>query len=153
MAGYAGAYSPLWYVAWPYGLKFSKMRAHDLNAFAVHRLIQNGRLSWMNLLACHPVTKVRRPLFESDVKSTYSHGRDLGVRVNAPQRAVLVFSQTNYPGWKATVDGQRVPVVPADIALIGVPVPAGIQDVRLTFEPASFKIGAVLTIVCLAIIG
>lgn len=91
--------------------------------------------------------------FQSDIKPTYSDGVDQAFHVNVSQRAVLVFSQTNYPGWKAVVDGQRVPVIPADIALIGIPVSAGMHDVRLNFEPSSFKAGAFLTIICLAIIG
>src|SRR5262249_51527084 len=73
--------------------------------------------------------------FQSEVSTTYNDGVDLMVHANVSQRAVLVFSQTNYPGWKAVVDGQRVPVISADIALIGIPVSAGMHDVRLTFEP------------------
>jgi Bacterial membrane protein YfhO len=67
-------------------------------------------------------------------------------RIKSSAKSLLVVSQIYYPGWRATVSGERVPVVPANYALTGIPVPAGDHEVRFVFDPASFKIGLATTI-------
>jgi uncharacterized membrane protein YfhO len=75
-------------------------------------------------------------------------------RIQSQGRALLVVSQIYYPGWKALVDGERVPVVSANYALTGIPVPAGAHHVRLMFDPFSFKMGLAITIISMiSIIG
>jgi uncharacterized membrane protein YfhO len=48
---------------------------------------------------------------------------------------MLVLSETNYPGWKAWLDDQPTPIIPTDIALRGIVVPAGAHRVRMEFRP------------------
>jgi hypothetical protein len=67
--------------------------------------------------------------------------------VSAP--AVLVVSQTFYPGWIAMIDGKESSVFPADMALTGISLPAGTHEVLLKFRPRSFQLGAVLSIMSL----
>src|SRR5205823_5674541 len=67
-------------------------------------------------------------------------------KTQSPDKALLVVSQIYYPGWRATVDGERVPVMAADYALTGIPVPGGSHEIRFVFDPASFKIGLAITI-------
>ena len=68
-------------------------------------------------------------------------------RIQSSAKSLLVVSQVYYPGWRATVDGERVPVVlAANYALTGIPVPAGDHEVHFVFDPASFKIGLAITI-------
>jgi hypothetical protein len=49
--------------------------------------------------------------------------------------SMLVLSETNYPGWKAWLDDQPTPIIPTDIALRGIVVPAGAHRVRMEFRP------------------
>ena len=75
------------------------------------------------------------------------------LKVNAPTPGVLVASQIYYPGWKASIDGVSVPVVPANYALAAISLPSGSHSVRFFYDPASIKIGATvsaLSIVTLA---
>ena len=53
--------------------------------------------------------------------------------VNAPAAATLETFRILLPGYKAYVDGNRVPIGRSREALITVPVPAGIHDVELRF--------------------
>ncbi len=46
-----------------------------------------------------------------------------------------MLSETYYPGWKAWLDDQPVPIYSTDIALRGVIVPAGAHRVRMEFRP------------------
>jgi hypothetical protein len=74
------------------------------------------------------------------------------LRVESNEPSILVVSQMYYPGWKATVDGSEVPVYPVDLSLTGILVPGGSHDVRLFFQPASFKIGLALSLVSVVIV-
>lgn len=66
-------------------------------------------------------------------------------QISADAPALLLLSEPHYPGWQATVDGQPAPVLRADYVLRAVPVPAGQHTVELTFRPASFTVGAVVS--------
>lgn len=67
------------------------------------------------------------------------HAVQAGVNTTAP--GYLFLSDAWYPGWQATVDGQPAPVCRANYAFRAVPVPAGEHQIRLVFEPLSWKIG------------
>lgn len=56
--------------------------------------------------------------------------------------ALLITSDTFYPGWHASLDGADVPLYRTDYALRGVRVPAGRHLVRFSFRPQSFYFGA-----------
>ena len=69
------------------------------------------------------------------------------VRARADGPAVLVLTDTWFPGWEATVDGKRAEVLEVDHALRGIALPAGEHRVELRFEPRSFRAGIGLTAV------
>ena len=68
------------------------------------------------------------------------------IAVSAPSDALLVISDPNYPGWKASIDGAPAELQPADYALEAVRVPAGDHMVRLDYEPLSFRVGAAISL-------
>lgn len=71
----------------------------------------------------------------------------LEMRITASQESIVVASQIYYPGWKATVDGETVPVIPANYALMAIPLSEGSHDVRFFYDPGSFKLGAAISLV------
>jgi hypothetical protein len=77
------------------------------------------------------------------------NGYELRTQSNAP--AVIVVSQMYYPGWKAMVDGAATQVYPVNVALTGIIVPAGAHDVRLFFQPMSFRIGLLVSLASLGV--
>ena len=77
------------------------------------------------------------------------NGYRLRVESNAP--SILVISQMYYPGWRATVDGSHVRVYPVNVSLTGILVPSGSHDIRLFFQPTSFRIGLALSLVSVVI--
>lgn len=60
---------------------------------------------------------------------------------------VLVVSEIFYPGWNAYVDGQRVPVYRANGILRAVLLDAGSHQVRMAYEPLSFRVGALISVI------
>ncbi|HEY2594894.1 MAG TPA: YfhO family protein, partial [Chloroflexota bacterium] len=77
---------------------------------------------------------------------------DVRVHTSADGDAWLVLSDTYYPGWTATVDGQPASVLRGDVLFRVVPVPAGEHDVELRFEPNSVRIGLGISLACLAMV-
>ena len=59
----------------------------------------------------------------------------------AQAAGVLVLSDTNYPGWHATLNGASVPIYPVNGIFRGVWVPAGAYEVEFTYWPASLSWG------------
>ncbi len=85
---------------------------------------------------------------------TFPSPQSLAVEVTTPEPALLVLSETFYPGWQATVDGRPVPLLRADYVLRAVPLPPGEHRVELVFRPPTFILGAItsgLTVILAAI--
>ncbi|WP_124981507.1 YfhO family protein [Nonlabens xiamenensis] len=61
------------------------------------------------------------------------------------QPGLAVFSEMYYPhGWKATIDGQEVPIARVNYALRGLNVPAGTHEVTFSFEPEVVATGSLV---------
>lgn len=58
---------------------------------------------------------------------------------------ILVLNNSWAPGWVATIDGQKAPLLRANYLARAVALPAGSHDVRLTYAPRSFFLGLALT--------
>jgi hypothetical protein len=72
----------------------------------------------------------------------------------APERpALLVVTDSWYPGWRAWVDGVESPVLRVNGLFRGVPVGAGAQRVEMRFEPWTFRIGMALSLAAAAAIA
>jgi hypothetical protein len=75
----------------------------------------------------------------------------LQLLVRSSENTFLVLSDTYFPGWKAYVDGHEEKIYRADYNFRAVPVHAGIHKVDFVYDPSSFKLGGVVTL--LGIIG
>ncbi len=75
---------------------------------------------------------------------------DVVVRVSTPGDALLVLSDSYYPGWRAFVDGQERPLLRGDVLFRVVQVPSGSHTVEFRFEPSSVYAGLAVTLVALA---
>jgi hypothetical protein len=84
--------------------------------------------------------------FRSQVEIIDSQLNQISLRATSSTTAALVLSQTWFPGWKATIDGEQVPVLRANAALTGILLPAGSHEVRFMFRPFTFVLGAAITI-------
>jgi hypothetical protein len=63
--------------------------------------------------------------------------------------ALLVLTDTYFPGWKASVDGRDAQVRRVDYLLRGVSVPAGRHRVEFRYAPASWRAGWIVSLLTL----
>jgi hypothetical protein len=75
----------------------------------------------------------------------------VAIEVDAPRPGYLVFSDSFYPGWDATVDGRAAEVLRANHSFKAVRVEAGASDVVFTFRPRSLRWGATLSLLTLLV--
>ena len=73
----------------------------------------------------------------SIVRLTAYEPNELRYDVRSGRGGVVVFSEIFYPGWTATVDGERAELGRVDYVLRALNVSAGEHEVVLTFKPAS----------------
>jgi len=74
--------------------------------------------------------------------------------VSAGARGLLVVSQPFYPGWRASVNGERVPIHRVNALLQGIPLEAGNHRVELRFHlsPLPAIVTLAILIVCIAVL-
>jgi hypothetical protein len=73
--------------------------------------------------------------------------REIRASVDSPGNSLLVMSEIYYDaGWRAWIDGQAAPIHRVDYLLRGVVVPSGRHELRMRFDPASFRNGAYVSL-------
>jgi len=65
----------------------------------------------------------------------------VSVRTESAGPALLVLSDSFYPGWSATVDGAPAPILATNVLFRGVVVPAGSHEVLFEFAPSGWAAG------------
>jgi O-antigen/teichoic acid export membrane protein len=78
-------------------------------------------------------------------------GRKVDLTASGP--GLLVLTDNNFPGWKATVDGEPASLVTADYTFRGVPLPPGQHRVELVFAPTSLVVGGLASGLSLALVA
>ena len=68
---------------------------------------------------------------------------DISTRNEGPR--FLLVSEVWHPGWSAKVDGRAVPLVRADVALLGLWLPPGNHRVEIRFWPPGLSAGLITT--------
>lgn len=72
--------------------------------------------------------------------------QSLRARVSLPGPGLLVVADSWFPGWEATIDGRPAPILRANGIVRAVEVPAGRHEVQMSYRPATFRIGAAVSL-------
>ena len=77
------------------------------------------------------------------------------IQTQSQTDAYLVLSDLHDPGWRATIDGNAVPIRHAQVAFRGVYVPQGAHTIVFRYRPAGFQEGLMVTCVgvCLGVLA
>ncbi|WNG51035.1 YfhO family protein [Archangium minus] len=75
------------------------------------------------------------------------------LEVKAERPAVLVLNDAWYSGWSATLDGEPVSLLPANVAVRGVRVPAGTHRVLFTYRTPGRDVSVAISLGTLALLA
>ena len=89
----------------------------------------------------------------SETVNIVAYGSDrIELRANLASNAWLILTDTFYPGWKATIDGQsEAIIVRANYVFRAVYVPQGLHNIVFQYKPKYFSVA--LTIALITLIG
>ena len=74
------------------------------------------------------------------------------VKTDSKVPKILYVAHNYFPGWKATVDGNETEILRANYTFRAVPLVPGEHMVRMYYDPWSFKVGLLISIVSLGAI-
>ena len=83
---------------------------------------------------------------------SYGHNR-IDIETECETAALLVLSETFYPGWEATVDGEPSKIFNTDFLLRGVAVPAGRHRVGMRYRAPAARYGAAVSLATLLLLA
>ena len=81
----------------------------------------------------------------ASARIAYAHNR-IDIETESPTPAMLVVSETFYPGWEATVDGAPAQLFITNFILRGVAVPAGRHRVEMRYTAPAARNGALISL-------
>jgi hypothetical protein len=89
------------------------------------------------------------PLALSQAVVTEYEPERITIQASTEAPGYLILSDAWYPGWAATVDGQRVNVERANVHFRGVYLEPGTHTVRFVYRPVSYLVGLGISITTL----
>jgi hypothetical protein len=75
------------------------------------------------------------------------------VQAHPSRPSYLVLSDTNYPGWRARVDGRPTPIYQANYLFRAVYLAPGEHEIEFTFMPTSYRLALAGTLASMALVG
>ena len=68
------------------------------------------------------------------------------LKASMERPGLVILADVDYPGWRLTIDGKPAPIFRANRMMRGAAVPPGEHILVYTYEPGSFRIGAIVSI-------
>lgn len=87
-----------------------------------------------------PAEPVTRPNGPGET-ATRREGLGYRIATRLERDSWVTVAVTAWPGWRATLDGERLPTGYADHAFLAIRVPAGDHEVALRYRPRAFDLG------------
>ena len=114
------------------------LHAPDFNWYHSAILTEPLPPEWQAQLSDKPVRTA------GSVTMTNYQSQQVDIHVDTPAAGLVVLSDSFYPGWEATVDGEETAVYQVDQALRGVFVPAGTHDIQFRFRPRTLQAAVII---------
>lgn len=96
-----------------------------------------------------PANRDNSPPGESRIELLNMATTDQDWRVQTEQPGWLVLSQSHYPGWQATINGEETAIFAANSLLQAIKIPPGDHRINVSYQPASFTLGWLISLLSL----
>lgn len=98
--------------------------------------------------------QVPRPFDPDEIpRITRYEPQRVEISVDLKIPGLVILADVYYPGWKLTIDGKPATIYRTNRMMRGAAVEAGKHTLVYTFEPGSFRVGAMLTMIGLFALG
>lgn len=87
-----------------------------------------------------------RENFQARARITQYRNQRVTIHASLNAPGVLVLADSYYPGWRAYVDGDEKEILRANLFFRGVFLPAGEHVVEFCYQPRSFTIGLIISL-------
>ena len=106
------------------------------------RVVAEGAIGLSKIVAIRPNADFHdsHPLHEAmtnRLKILDFDPNQISLRTTTEHPRLLTFNQNFHPGWKAFLDGERIPLLKSDINLLSLHVPKGEHIAQFAFRPGS----------------
>lgn len=108
---------------------------------------------WRNVLILEKPSPVSPQFGEGEARIVSYKPNEVVVNSDAGEPKLLFLSDNYYPGWKAKVDGEDTEILRANYTFRAVPLTAGEHEVRFWYDPLSFKVGVIVSVLSLIGLG
>jgi hypothetical protein len=92
------------------------------------------------------------PLPDESVTITRHEPQRVELLVRLRQPGLVILADTDYPGWRLTIDGQSAPILRANRMMRGAAVMGGEHRLVYVYDAWSFRIGGAVSIVGLMVL-
>lgn len=148
----------------PYGVAYRNRRYRG-RVFALHRVrrvttpdaafaaVMDGdfRVDQLAIVESDVDIPVDQPTTSSAVRVVTSDPEAVVIDATMAAAGVVVLTDAWFPGWEATVDDVPATILRADYAFRAVALTAGAHTIRMTYRPAGFRQGAMVSLLVAAI--
>lgn len=100
-----------------------------------------------------PCDGKRYPEKEQSVRIDSYESNTVELTVQSQERSLLFLSDSYFPGWKAYVNEKPTSIYRANYLFRAIVIEPGKQKVRFEYDPLSFKLGWVITLITILICG
>jgi hypothetical protein len=88
----------------------------------------------------------------SNVTITDYQPDQVDIKYQSDRTQLLFLSDNYYPGWQAYIDGQPTQIKRADYTFRAIVAPAGSHSVRYIYQPITFKVGLLISLISLILV-
>lgn len=117
------------------------VEAQEVGNLPEARALSSGEHLNAHVLSAHDAAAQSGPAFKAQSVQRLENDQVV-VESDTENPALLVLTDTFYPGWEATIDGGQSPLVHANYLFRGVFVPAGKHKVTFKYAPLTYYAGA-----------
>jgi hypothetical protein len=112
----------------------------------VHELIDGNFDPASSVLSNNDFSGKYHTPFHGEVdRVVYEEQGTIRIRVNAERPAILVLSESSYPGWQVFVNGKQRETLWLNLLFQGVEIEEGRSDVQFRYRPERFSLYALIS--------
>lgn len=106
-----------------------------------------------NVLILEEPSSISPQFGPAEAKITSYKNSEVIIETKSEVPKILMLTDNYYPGWKATVDGRESKILRANYTFRAVPLVAGEHTVRFYYDPWSFKVGVVISVLSMGFLA